>query len=224
LESANKIITNPNGTTSNPLSNEEVIKGLKEALTVGTNSSTLSASKVDGYLKNPALFIPFPPEAQKMRQKLIDLGMQGKVNEFETSLNRAAEEATKKAAPIFINAITNMSIQDGFTILKGGDTAATNYLRNKTYNSLFETFKPTVKEAIQKVEVTKYWNPLVTAYNKIPLVEKFNPDLDSYVTHLATQGLFKLVKEEEAKIRKDPMARVNDILKRVFGSPEAQGK
>ncbi|MCD6067661.1 MAG: hypothetical protein K0S33_2487 [Bacteroidetes bacterium] len=198
-------------------SNDEIISGLKEALSTGAVNSSSFASKLDGFNKNPRLFIPFPPEAQKMKQKLIDLGMQNKVTEFETSLNRAAEEAAKDAAPIFVNAIKGMTVTDAMGILKGGDTAATHYLREKTYASLVETFKPTVKNAIAKVEVTKYWNPLVTTYNKIPFVEKQNPDLDSYVTQLAARGLFTLVKDEEAKIRKDPMARATDILKKVFG-------
>lgn len=217
LDSTNGILGG-NGTAADVTpSNDEIISGLKEALSVGANNSAAFASKVDGFNKNPMLFIPFPPEAAKMKQKLIDLGMQNKVTEFETSLNRAAEEASKKAAPIFVDAIKNMTVTDAMGILKGGDTAATHYLREKTYGSLITAFKPTVKEAITKVEVTKYWNPLVTTYNKIPFVEKQNPDLDSYVTDLAAKGLFKLVRDEEAKIRKDPLQRATDILKKVFG-------
>lgn len=206
------------GNTATPLSNEEVIKGLKEALSVGTNSSTASASKVDGYLKNARLFIPWPEEAKDMKDKLIKLGMQKKVQEFETSLNRAAEEAAKKAAPVFLDAITKMSVADGFAILKGADTAATNYLRRNSYAPLYDQFLPIVKEAIAKVKVTSYWNPLVTKYNKIPGVKKQNPNLDDYVTKKAANGLFVLIADEEAKIRKDPMARVTDLLKKVFGS------
>ena len=217
LDTANTMAGGGSGTPDLTPSNDEIISGLKEALSTGANNSSGIASKVDGFNKNPMLFIPFPPEAEKMKKKLIDLGMQNKITEFETSLNRAAEEASKSAAPIFIDAIKNMTLTDGMGILKGGDTAATHYLREKTYASLITAFKPTVKNAITKVEVTKYWNPLVTTYNKIPFVEKQNPDLDSYVTNLAAQGLFKLVREEEAKIRKDPLARATDILKKVFG-------
>lgn len=221
LDTTNGILGGGNNANLTP-TNDEIISGLKEALSVGANNSAAFASKVDGFNKNPMLFIPFPPEAAKMKQKLIDLGMQNKVAEFETSLNRAAEEASKSAAPIFVDAIKSMTVTDAMGILKGSDTAATHYLREKTYTSLINAFKPTVKNAIEKVEVTKYWNPLVTTYNKIPFVEKQNPDLDSYVTQLAAQGLFKLVREEEAKIRKDPVARVTDILKKVFGYADTQ--
>ncbi len=209
-----------NATATTPtLTNEEVVKGLREALTVGTNNSSSAASKVDGFYKNPKIFIPWPEEAKDMKVKLTKLGMTKKITEFETSLNRAAEEAALKAAPVFIDAITNMSLQDGFAILKGVDTAATNYLRKTTYNPLKEKFMPVVKEAVAKVKVTSYWQPLATAYNKLPGVKKQNPNLDEYVTNKAINGLMLLIADEEVKIRKDPMARVTDLLKKVFGNP-----
>ena len=205
--------------TSTPsLTNDEVIKGLKEALSIGTNNSSASASKADGYLKNAKLFIPWPAEAQQMKTKLIQLGYQKKVDEFETSLNRAAEEAAKSAAPIFVDAVTGMSIGDGFTILKGSDTAATHYLREKTFAPLKQKFMPTVNQAISTVKVTSYWTPLVTIYNKLPGVKKQNPDLNDYVCTKAINGLMVLIADEETKIRKDPMARVTDLLKKVFGA------
>lgn len=206
-----------NNTSSPSLTNDQVIKGLKEALSIGTNNSASAASKTDGFLKNARLFIPWPPEAQQMKAKLIQLGYQAKVQEFETSLNRAAEEAAKSAAPIFGNAITSMSIGDGFAILKGNDTAATHYLREKTYAPLKDKFKPVVNDAISKVKVTSYWAPLVTIYNKIPGVKKQNPDLNDYVCNKAINGLMLLIADEETKIRKDPAARVTDLLKNVFG-------
>lgn len=215
LNDANTIL---NGTQEKPLTNDDVIAGLREALSVGTNNSSSMASKLDGFYKNPAIVIPFPKEAIKVKETLEKMGMTKQVQEFEMTLNRAAEEAAKDAAPIFIGAITQMTIGDGFEILKGADTAATHYLKDKTSLQLHDKFKPTVQNAIKKVDVTKYWNPLITAYNKIPLVQKLNPDLEEYVTQRALGGLFYLVAQEETKIRKDPMARVTDVLKRVFGS------
>lgn len=219
-DAATKIIKDNTGssTSSKGLTNDEVIRGLKEALTVGTNNSTSLASKVDGFYKNPAIFIPFPPEAQKVKDYAKQLGMTAQVNKFEMTLNRAAEEAAKNAAPIFINAVKSMSIADGFSILKGSNDAATKYLKDKTSAELIQKFKPIIQNAINKVQLTKYWNPIITTYNKVPFVQKQNPDLTAYVTDRALQGLFKLIADEELKIRKDPVARVSDILKKVFGS------
>lgn len=201
-----------------PLTNDEVIRGLKEALNVGTNNSTASASKIDGFYKNPLVFIPFPPEVEKVKNTAINLGMQKQVDDFVMTLNRAAEEASKEAAPVFLEAIKGMSIGDGFSILKGNDSAATHYLKDKTTAELTTKFTPIIKNSIEKVQVTKYWNPLITTYNKVPGVEKQNPNLDQYITAKALAGLFKLIAIEEKKIRTQPSARINDILKRVFGN------
>jgi hypothetical protein len=218
-ESLNSILGGATAPQSpNSLTNEEVIRGLKEALVIGTNKSTQLAGATNGFYKNAALFIPWPEEAKEMRAKLIKLGFTKQVDEFELSLNRAAEQAATEATPIFTAAIANMSIQDGFAILRGNDTAATNYLRKTTYSPLHDKFKPVVKDAIQKVNVTKYWTPLANAYNMIPGVTKQNPDLDEYVTGKAINGLMLLIAAEEARIRKDPLARVTDLLKRVFGN------
>jgi len=200
------------------LSNDDVINGLKEALTIGTNSSTAFASKLDGFYKNPMLFIAFPSEAQKVKDWALKMGMKSQVDQFEMTLNRAAEEASKDAATVFVNAVKGMSIGDGFAILKGADNAATNYLIEKTSAELKIKFTPIVQAAIDKVELTKYWNPIINGYNKVPFVQKQNPDLTAYVTDKAMEGLFKLIAQEELKIRKDPVAQVTDLLKRVFGS------
>jgi len=114
-----------------PLSNQEVIRGLKQALEVGTNNSTRRASRLNGYYKNPRIFIPFPPKARKIKNAVEKLGMKSQVEKFVMTLNRAAEEAAKQAAPILLNAITSMSIQDGFEILNGSNSAATQYLKRK---------------------------------------------------------------------------------------------
>ncbi|MCX6291713.1 MAG: DUF4197 domain-containing protein [Bacteroidetes bacterium] len=201
-----------------PLTNTEIISGLKEALNVGSNNASSSASKIDGYFKHPVISIPFPPEAQQMENTLRSLGMGRQVNDFVMTINRSAEEAAKQAAPIFLDAIKNMTITDGLQILKGNDSAATSYLRKSTSSPLHDKFKPVIRAATQKVDVTKYWNPLVTAYDQVPFVSKVNPDLEEYITQKALSGLFYLVSQEESKIRKDPAARVTDILKKVFGN------
>lgn len=198
------------------LTNDEVVNGLKEALQVGTNNSTASASKVDGFYKNSLIKIPFPQDAIKAKTTLENMGMKKQVQKFEMSINRAAEEAAKSAAPIFMDAITSMSITDGFNILKGSDNAATKYLDEKTRTSLQAKFKPIIANAINKVEVTKYWKPLAKKYNSIPFVDQVNPNLEEYITLRALDGLFKLIESEELKIRKDPAARVSDLLKKVF--------
>lgn len=210
-------ISGGTSSTKPSLTNDEVVSGLREALTTGAKTAAGAAEKLDGFYKNPKIFIPWPAEAKSMKDKLVMLGMQSQVTQFEESVNRAAEEASKSAFDVFAEAVKGMSVSDGFAILNGGDTAATHFLREKTTGSLTEKFKPIVKTAMDKVRVTEYWNPLVTKYNKIPGVTKQNPDLEAYVTAKAIDGLMILISEQEAKIRKDPAAQVTDLLKRVFG-------
>lgn len=212
----NESIDKYTGKDKHSLNNEEIIQGLKEALSVGTQSAVSISSKTDGYLKNPRLFIPFPPEAKEMKEKLIKYGFSKKVDEFETTLNRAAENAAKDATPIFITAIKQMKINDGLQILKGADTSATHYLKQTTYDSLYNKFLPVVKNSIQEVKLTNYWKPLISTYNKLPNRKKYNPDLEKYVTERAITGLFILIADEEKNIRKNPSARISDILKKVF--------
>jgi hypothetical protein len=203
------------------LTNEEVIAGLKEALIIGANNAGGTTSKIDGFLKNDLIRLPFPEDAIKVKEKALELGLTSQVEKFEATLNRAAEEAAKEAAPIFVNAIKNMTVEDGFNILRGGNNAATNFLKDKTSTQLVSAFQPKVKTAIEKVELTKYWEPLAKAYNTATFLtggEKVNPDLENYVTAKAMDGLFLMVSKEEEKIRLDPVARVSDLLKKVFGS------
>ena len=214
-------ILNDEGSTSSGLTNGEVVSGLKEALTVGITNSVNLTSVTDGFLGNNEIKLPFPADAIKVKEKALDWGLTGQVEKFETTLNRAAEEAAKEALPIFKNAIVNMSIQDGFSILNGGDGSATTFLRNNTTNALVEAFSPKVEAAISKVKLTEYWDPIITKYNSAMTFtggEKLNPDLNKYVTELAIKGLFTMVEKEENKIRKDPAARVTEILQKVFGS------
>jgi hypothetical protein len=223
IEDVSTTILNPtnNSPSKIDLTNEEVISGLKEALNVGIKNAVNLSSVTDGFLKNDVIRLPFPPDAIKVREKAINFGLSKQVTTFEETLNRAAEEATKKALPIFIDAIKNMSVSDGFSILKGGDGAATKFLKSQTSNQLVIAFAPVVKEATTKVQLTAYWNPIITRYNSAMTLsggQKLDPDLDAYITQKAIDGLFYLVEIEENKIRKDPIARVSDILVKVFGS------
>ncbi len=218
-QAANTISTS---TPAKPqLTNDEVVSGLKEALQVGIKNSVTQTSVSDGFLKNSDIRLPFPADAMKVKQKALEWGLTSQVEKFETTLNRAAEEATKEALPIFANAITNMSLQDGFAILNGGNGAATKYLKDNTSYQLVTAFSPKVQEAISKVKLTDYWNPIINKYNsamKISGGDKINPDLNAYVTEMAIKGLFQMVEKEENKIRLDPIARVTDLLAKVFGS------
>jgi hypothetical protein len=156
-----------------------------------------------------------------VKEKALAWGLDGQVEKFETTLNRAAEESCKEALPIFKDAILNMTIADGFSILNGGDGAATKFLKDKTTASLKTAFRPKVDAAISKVKLTDYWNPIITKYNSAMTFtggEKLNPDLNEYVTDKAISGLFHMVEKEENKIRLDPLARVTEILQKVFGS------
>lgn len=204
-------------TKGGDLSNDEIIKGLKEALTVGGSNAANLASKAGGYLKNPAIKIPFPKEARDMESTLRNIGMGKEVDNFIKSLNSAAEDAAIQSVPIFTDAIKGMNISDGLAILKGSEQAATDFLKSKTLPSLKIKFKPVIEKSINKLNVATYWKQLADAYNKMPFVKKVNPNLVDYTTGKALDGLFVLVAQEEKKIRKDPAAQITDLLKKVFG-------
>lgn len=213
----------PYATTNGQLSSAEIASGLKQALEVGAQNSANQLSSLDGFFKNAAIKILLPAEAQKVEKTLRDLGMGSLVDKAILSVNRAAEDAAKSAAPIFIDAIKTMTIQDAVGILKGGDFAATNYLKSKTTSALTAAFKPVIESSLTKVNATKYWSDVFTNYNRFA-TNKINPDLSAFVTGKAIDGIFFQVSLEEQKIRKDPVARVTDLLKKVFGSKLAQGQ
>jgi hypothetical protein len=216
-EAVNREVAKVTGATSSGLSNDDIIKGLKEALSVGTNNGTNRLSAVDGFFKDAALKILMPAEAQKVEKTLRNLGMGKQVDQAILSMNRGAEDAAKSAAPIFLNAIKGITIQDGLGILKGDNQAATTYLKGKTQAELLAAFRPVIEQSLQKVNATKHWTTLFTAYNRVSR-DKVNPDLAAYVTDKALYGIFFQVGQEEQKIRQDPAARVSEILKKVFGA------
>lgn len=204
-------------TVPQELTEAEIVNGLKEALKVGSGNASNQLSALDGFNKNSLIRIPFPKDAQIVADKLKKAGFTKEVNDFELTLNRAAEEASKDAANIFVNAITSMTITDAKNILQGSDSAATNYLQTKTSTDLKAAFKPHIEKALANTMATSKWTQLTTLYNRIPLVKPVNTDLVGYTNDKAMYGLFKVVAQEEKKIRVDPAARVNDILKKVFG-------
>ncbi|MDO9374471.1 MAG: DUF4197 domain-containing protein [Ferruginibacter sp.] len=202
--------------TGSGLSNDDIIGGLKEALRIGTDSSSKKLSKLDGFFGDAAIKILMPAEAQKVEKTLRSVGMGKLVDKAVLSMNRAAEDAASGVGNIFWNAITQMSIGDGLQILKGGDFAATNYLKKMTTAELTEKFRPVIQGSLTKLDATKYWNDVFTTYNKFSR-EQVNTDLTAYVTEKALAGLFYNISLEEQKIRKDPAAQVTGILKKVFG-------
>ena len=210
-------VSQPSAGTAGGLTSSDIASGLKEALRVGVTNGSTQASALDGYFKNPLLKIAFPPEAQNVATKLRQIGFSKQVDQFELSMNRAAEDAAKKAAPVFVKAITSMSIQDAVGILQGQKDAATQYLRRTSGQQLVTEFTPIIDSTLKKNNATKYYADLVNTYNKIPFIQKkVNPNLTEYATGKAVDGLFVLVAQEEQKIRENPAARVTDLLKKVF--------
>lgn len=208
--------------TGVPLTKEEIAKALKDALIQGVVKGTGLASKDGGYFNNSLIKIPFPKDAEKVATKLRELGLGSEVDRFVKTLNKGAEEAAKEAAPIFQSAITSMTIQDAYGILKGDKDAATQYLIRATTDQLKAKFKPVVSRNLSKVNATRYYGELVGKYNQIPFVQNVNPDLDDYATELAIEGLFKLVAQEESNIRSNISARSTDLMKKVFAqAPQA---
>lgn len=205
----------PSSGSKGNLSNDEIISGLKEALSVGTQNSTLKLGSVDGFFKDAAIKILMPDEAKKVESTLRKFGMSSLVDKAILSMNRAAEDAATGAGQIFLDAIKGMSVTDGLKILRGGDHAATDYLKANTSNSLTEKMRPVIETSLQKTNATAYWKDVFSAYNRFSK-DKVNTDLTAYVTERAMHGIFYSVAQEELKIRKDPAARVTDLLKKVF--------
>ena len=198
------------------LTSADVVAGLKEALIVGADLSTKASSSVDGYFGNPEIKIPFPPEIEEVELKLRQLGLNKPVDDFVLSINRAAEKAAAEAKPLFVDAITSMSIEDAWGILRGDEHAATDYLRSATSAELENRFRPIINSALESVNATKYYTDITSRYNQLPFVKEVETDLSQYVLGEAIDGLFYLVAREEEKIRKDPVARTTDLLKKVF--------
>ncbi|MDQ2720346.1 MAG: DUF4197 domain-containing protein [Bacteroidota bacterium] len=202
--------------SSNNLSSGEIISGLKEALSLGAQKSGDKLSKPDGFFKDAAVKILLPKQVQDAEKKLRMFGMGKLVDKAELSMNRAAEDASKQAAPIFLASIKKMSVTDALNILRGTDTAATGYLRKSTTPELVASFKPIIEESLKKTDANKYWKDVFSTYNSFSS-KPVETDINTYVTNKALDGLFYYVAQEEVNIRKNPAGRVTDVLKSVFG-------
>ena len=200
------------------LSNTEIINGLKEALQVSTRTASGKLNQANGYFGNSLIKILLPPEVKNIENTLRSFGFGSLCDKLIVSLNRAAEDAAGKAVPIFVTAITNMSINDGLAILRGGNNAATEFLKRNTTSALTAAFRPVIQQSLNKVNATTYWNEVFKTYNKLPITRnKVNTDLTGYVTDKALSGLFTTVAQEEANIRQNPAAQINSLLQKVFG-------
>ncbi len=198
------------------LSNAQIAFGLKEALNQGIDKQVSKLMAPDGFYKDQMVRILLPPELKKVDKTLRDLGMGKLADKGIKLLNTAASDAVKEAKPIFVEAITTMTFDDAKNILLGNQTAATDYLKQKTQQQLYAKFKPQVKKSLQKVKADEIWQQIISRYNQIPFVEKVNPDLTDYVTKKAIAGVYLKISVEEQKIRKNAQERTTDLLKKVF--------
>lgn len=224
LGKAQEVMTSDQPATLNDsavsaLSNSDVVAGLKEALIQGSKTAIDSLGKEDGFLGNPAVKIPLPEKLQSLETGLRAIGQGAVADSFITSMNRAAEQAVPQATDLFVNTISNMSLEDAETVLKGPDDAATQYLQENSGTQLQALMAPIVKEATDKVGVTSaYKNMFSKAGFLGKTIDADAVDLDNYVTEQATNGLFQLIAAEEQRIRENPAARTTDLLRKVFAT------
>ncbi|NSW94531.1 MAG: DUF4197 domain-containing protein [Bacteroidales bacterium] len=215
-----------------PLTEEEVTAGLKEALVTGSRNASAILSAENGYYGDELVKILLPEEAEVIVSNISRLpGGEQLVEDVILRINRAAEDAAKEVAPIFVNSITRMTIKDAFNILNGTDNAATTYLKNTTWNELYNLYKPKIQSSTEKeiagnvsaktawITLTDKWNLLANSVaGRLAGLKPVNTDLDDYLTRKALDGVFLKVEAEELKIRKEVSARVTPLLRKVFGS------
>jgi hypothetical protein len=223
LKKLNKALNSGNsGTTTtatgNNVTESEAGAGIKEALSKGVNAGIAALSKKDGFFGNEAYKMFLPEDAVKIEKTLRSIGLGSQVDKAILQINRAAEGAVSHAAPIFVDAIKQMSITDALKLVTGGNNSVTDYFKGKTSSQLKTAFAPSIKGALDSTSATKYYGDIVNTYNKLPTTRsKVNPDLQDYVTTRAVSALFDQISKEEANIRQNPAARTSDLLKKVFG-------
>ena len=212
------LIKNPQKPTEN-----EAATGLKQALNKGIDDAVDDLGAAGGFLQSPDYKIFLPPSAQKMEQRLRGMGMDEQVDRVIVQLNKGAEKAVSEASEVFTGAIREMTIQDAMDIVTGGQGSATRYLKTSTEAELTSRFRPIIENALNQVGATRNWEDLAKTYNKIPLVEPIETDLNAYVTQKALMAVFDEVRIVENDIRENPAKRTTEVLKKVFGYAEDQG-
>lgn len=200
------------------LDSATVAAGLKEALAVGSERAVASTSARDGFWGNEEIKIPLPEELNNVFTTLRTVGFGSQVDALELNMNRAAEQASAEAKTVLLDAVKGMSLSDAMGILRGGDTAATEYFRAETADTLKEKFLPIIQDKMAGVGLYQQYNRLMDAYNALPLTKDRGFDLDNYVADKGLDGLFSMLAREEAEIRENPAARSTELLQKVFAS------
>ena len=192
-------------------------EGLKEALKVGIDNAVKATSKTDGFFSNDLIKINMPPKLQMIEKPLRTMGFSKQIDEFVLSMNRAAEKAAPGAQEIFLDAIVGLNIKDAQSLFKGGPTAATDFLKSKTYGKLQKQFAPVITKALAEYDVTGKYQQIINRYQQMPFAQKFPaPSVEEYVVGKSLDGLFKVLSQEETKIRENPAARTTNLLKEIF--------
>ena len=213
LDKAKKTFSKSNSNVTE----EEAGFGVKEALNNGISSAVSFLNKPDAFFKSELYKVLLPPDAKKMEKTLRDIGMGKMCDDAIEAINRGAEDAVGFAAPIFVDAIKQMTVTDALKLVTGGKNSITDFFREKTSAKLKAAFMPLIDKSLEKTNATKYYGDAVSRYNKVPFAKKMNPDLSDYVAERTLFALFDRIGVEEANIRSNPAARTSDLLKKVFG-------
>ena len=201
---------------SGQIGQNQIASALKQALNQGIDKQVTKLTKTNGFYNNSLVKIGLPSELQQVEKTLRSVGLGSLADEGVKALNRAAENAVKEATPIFVDAITSMTISDATNILMGDKNAATQYLQKSTSKALYNKFNPVIEQSFSKVGADKIWANIIKQYNNIPLVKKIKPDLTDYVTQEALNGVYTMIEQEELNIRSKTSSRTTDLMKSVF--------
>jgi hypothetical protein len=198
------------------ISNNEIYSGLNEALVISIKNSCNKASKAGGFLENDKIRIYFPKEIIRVKTSCNKIGLSHLVVKFEGKLNKTAEQISLYASEIILESVNDLKFTDAVAILNGPENAITKYLRDDSYNNLYNAFYPQTLRAISNTGIQKLFDNILKKYNKIPLVKKVDFDLSDYITVKTIDGIFFLISEEEKKIRNNPKARTTELLQKIF--------